>query len=114
MEIDLLQMGERVPMQQPLPDAPYFVFLSRAEDRPLTDVWPIALSAPLPTVPVPLLATDPDVLLDLQSAFTAAYDFPGYDLIVEYSQPPDVPLSDTYAAWVEEYLRNVGVRPLST
>jgi hypothetical protein len=111
MEIDLLRMGERVPMQQPLPDTPYFVFLSRAEDRPLTDVWPIALAAPLPTVPVPLLVPDPDVLLDLQSAFTAAYDLPGYDLIVEYSQPPDVPLSETQAAWVEAHLRSVGIRP---
>jgi hypothetical protein len=93
-------------MQQPLPEAPYFVFLSRAEDRPLTDVWPIVMAAPLPTVPVPLLAADPEVLLDLQSAFTAAYDLPGYDLIVEYSQLPDVPLSEAQAAWVEAHLQN--------
>jgi hypothetical protein len=38
------------------------------------------------------------VLLDLQSAFIAAYDLPGYDLIVEYAQPPDVPLSEAQAA----------------
>jgi hypothetical protein len=54
------------------------------------------------------------VLLDLQSAFTAAYDLPGYDLIVEYAQPPDVPLSEAQAAWVEAHFRNTGLRPLST
>lgn len=105
IEIDLLRVGDRVPMQQQLPDQPYFIFLSRAEDRPLTDVWPIALSESLPSVPVPLLTGDADVVLELQAAFAAAYDLPGYDLIVDYSQPPDVPLAPKDAVWATNYLR---------
>ncbi|MFQ5859343.1 MAG: DUF4058 family protein [Anaerolineae bacterium] len=105
MEIDLLRTGERVPMQQPLPDAPYFVFLSRAESRPLTEVWPIALNEPLPVVPVPLLAGDPDVPLDLQLAFTTVYDELGYDLAVDYTRRPEVALEGEAATWVEERLR---------
>ncbi len=107
MEIDLLRNGERVPMQQPLPDAPYFVLLSRAESRPLTEVWPIALDEPLPVVPVPLLPGDADVLLDLQLAFTTTYDSLGFDLAVDYTRPPEVPLSSEAAAWAEERLRGV-------
>jgi hypothetical protein len=110
LEIDLLRMGERVPMQQPLPDAPYFVLLSRAEERPMTEVWPIALDQALPTVPVPLLLGDDDVLLDLQAAFTAAYDLPGYDLIIDYTQPPDVPFTEGEAEWVERHLHQAGLR----
>src|SRR5205823_13138507 len=85
MEIDLLRAGRRVPMQEPLPDAPYFVFLSRAEARPLTDVWPIRLADQLPKVQVPLLAGDPDLELDLQDALASAYDAFSYDLSVDYA-----------------------------
>ena len=110
IEIDLLRLGERVPMQQPLPNAAYFVLLSRAEERPLMDVWPLAFADALPTVPVPLLPGDADVLLDLQAAFMAAYDLVGYDLIIDYTQPPDVPFADRAAAWVEAHLRAAGLR----
>jgi hypothetical protein len=105
MEIDLLRIGQRVPMREPLPDAPYFVFVSRAESRPLTEVWPIPLEEPLPVVPVPLLAGDPDVPLDLQLAFTTVYDELGYDLAVNYRQPPEIPLEGEATAWAEERVR---------
>ena len=105
LEIDLLRSGQRVPMRKPLPPNPYFVFLSRAESRPLTDIWPIPLDTPLPTIPVPLLQGDADVLLDLQRALSAVYDLAGYDLAVDYTHPPDVPLGHRDAAWAQERLR---------
>ncbi len=73
VEIDLLRRGERVPMQRHLPSVPYFAFVGRANLRPLTQVWPITLRQPLPTIPIPLLAGDADVPLDLQQALTAVY-----------------------------------------
>jgi hypothetical protein len=105
MEIDLLRQGQRVPMRQPLPTTPYFVFLSRADCRPYVEVWPIALTDPLPTVPIPLLADDPDVPLDLQLALTTVYDVAGYDLACDYSRPPEVPLPPELATWAEERVR---------
>jgi hypothetical protein len=109
LEIDLLRQGQRVPMQQPLPSAPYFIFLSRAETRPITEIWPIALNQPLPTVPIPLLPDDPDIPLDLQLTFNTVYDLLGYDLAVDYTQPPEVSLEGAAAAWVEEHLRQAKV-----
>jgi hypothetical protein len=93
MEIDLLHEGHRVPMRHPLPDSPYFVLLSRIEDRPFMEVWPIQLDLPLPTVPVPLLAGDADVPLNLQQAFTSIYDILGYGFDIDYKQPPTVRLT---------------------
>src|SRR6266545_5032831 len=65
LEIDLLRGGERPPLERPVPLAAYYVVLSRAERRPRVDVWPIQLRDRLPVLPVPLLAPDPDVALDL-------------------------------------------------
>jgi hypothetical protein len=56
IEIDVLRRGRRVPMQQALPPAPYFIFLSRAERRPIVEVWPLQLHMRLPVIPVTLLA----------------------------------------------------------
>lgn len=106
VEIDLLRAGQRVPMQRSLPSAPYFILVGRSDVRPETDVWPVPLEQPLPTIPVPLLPGDPDVMLDLQSAFTTVYDSIGYDLAVDYSQPPEVALPEELAGWVAEWLRN--------
>lgn len=110
LEIDLLHQGQRVPMQAPLPSAPYFVLLSRFEDRPLSEVWPIRLDESLPTVPVPLRDGDPDVPLDLQQAFTSVYDVIGYDLAVDYTEEPPVAMPDDEARWADHCLRAAGLR----
>ncbi len=110
LEIDLIRTGQRVPMQQPLPQTPYFIFLSRADERPMTEVWPVPLKQSLPIVSIPLLPPDSDITLDLQSAFTAAYDLPGYDLIVDYNDLPEVPLPDEDQSWAEQHLQSVRLR----
>jgi hypothetical protein len=111
LEIDLLRKGRRVPMQRPLPGAPYFVFLSRAGKRPHTDIWPIGLDHPLPTVPVPLGKGDPDVALDLELAFTNVYDVCRCDLLIDYTKPPEIPLPADAVTWADERLRAAGLRP---
>lgn len=110
LEIDLLRRGQRVPTREPLPDAPYFIFLSRSETRPVTEVWPIDFDQSLPTLPVPLLLGDSDALLDLQLALTNVYDICAYDLQIDYSRAPELPLSREQASWVEKCLRAAGLR----
>jgi uncharacterized protein DUF4058 len=106
VEIDLLRAGRRVPMREPLPSVPYFVFVTRVEDRPKTAVYPIPLDRPLPSVPIPLLPGDADVHLHLQQALTNVYDLLGYDLAVDYTRPAEMPLPAETATWAEELLRN--------
>lgn len=109
IEIDLLREGRRLPTVEPLPDAPYFVFLSRAERRPRIQVWAITLRDALPTIPIPLLPGDADSRLDLQAALASVYDALGYDLSIDYQQPPEPPLSEADAAWAASLLQQRGL-----
>lgn len=108
LEIDLLRRGKRLPMRDPLPKAPYFIFLSRAEKRPVIDVWPIQLPMKLPVIPIPLLPGDKEVTLDLQLALDTAYDAYQYNLSVDYSQPPEIPLEGETAVWAAQRLQQTG------
>jgi hypothetical protein len=106
VEIDLLRSGQRVPMQQHLPSVPYFVFVGRAERRPMTDVWPITLREPLPTIPIPLLPGDADVPLDLQQAFAAVYDGCAYGAAIDYTKAAEIPLTEDDATWAVQHIAN--------
>jgi hypothetical protein len=104
LEIDLLRGGQRMPMDEPLPSASYFVVLSRAERRPMANVWPIQLRSRLPTVPVPLRGGDPDVQLDLQAVLTSIYDLFGLGVNTDYRRPLSPPLPPADATWAADLL----------
>jgi hypothetical protein len=111
LEIDLLRRGGRVFISLDLPLAAYFVFLNRANRREITSVWAIHLPERLPVVPVPLLASDPDVRLDLQAAIEACFDLVHYEQLLDYTVPPPPPELDTAAAtWLNAQLQQAGKR----
>jgi uncharacterized protein DUF4058 len=105
LEIDLLRGGERPPLVRPVPAAPYYVVLSRANRRPTVEVWPIQLADRLPVLPVPLLEPDPDVPLDLGAAVASVYERGAYASQIDYHQPPPPPsLSKLDADWLRTLL----------
>ncbi len=91
MELDLFRAEPRIILGQNLPESPYFATLSRAHSRPKVEIWPMALGAPLPILPIPLLDPDPNIPLDLNEAIATVYDNAGYDYVIDYSQPPPPP-----------------------
>ncbi len=107
VEIDLLRGGPRMPMTG-LPECAYCVLVSRYEERPRADVWPIRLRDPLPVIPIPVRAPDPDARLDLQDLLHCCYDSAGYGTYI-YAGAPSPNLSAEDAAWAEQILQ--GIRP---
>lgn len=111
IEIDLLRGGERVPLLDPVPDAPYYIYLSRENLRPHIGVWAIQLQDKLPTIPIPLRKPDADAVFDLQRAVETIYELSMYDESINYREPPPPPsLSETDAKWLDEFLRAKGLR----
>lgn len=103
LEIDLLRGGKRPDAGRELPDEPYFVFLSRAERRPLIYIWPMSLREALPVVAVPLLPPDADLPLDLTAALKRIYTTARYDLRIDYGQvPPPPEMGEDDATWVRQ------------
>ena len=107
IELDLLRGGERLPTVEPLPPADFYIFVCRAQHRPMAEVYGWSLRQRLPTIPVPLAGTDPDVAVDLQSIVNTVYDRDGYDYSLDYRRPPEPPLSETDAVWLQQLLAGV-------
>jgi hypothetical protein len=110
IEVDLLRQGSRVPTESPLPPAEYYVFRSKAANRPMLEVWPCSLREPVPTIPVPLFEGDPDVALELQPAFTNVYDGSALPAVIDYRDSPDTPLPPDQELWADGVLRAAGLR----
>ena len=99
LEVDLLRRGQRPWPEAGLPPVPYLATLIRARAAK-ADIWPIALRDPLPALPVPLLAEDADVPLDMQAALDTIYAEAQYGLTIDYTAvPPPPPLSTADSAW---------------
>ncbi len=62
-------------------------------------LYPFMSTSPIPTFPIPLLPGDAEPKLDLNSVLHALVDRGGFDLVIDYSQPPDPPLRPADEAW---------------
>jgi hypothetical protein len=86
------------PSPPDLPPCDYYVLVSRHEQRPEVDFWPLGLRLPLPKIPIPLLNPDPDATLDLQAILHRAYDAAEYGKYI-YNETPEPPLSSDDETW---------------
>jgi hypothetical protein len=102
VEIDLLRGWERMPVEDAKPSA-YRVIVSRSEERPKVGVWPIQLTDPLPTIPIPLREGEPPAQLDLQAALQYVYDAAGYKSYI-YEGEPEPEMTAEEREWAQGVL----------
>jgi Protein of unknown function (DUF4058) len=100
IELDLLLKGRRLPFDKDLPNGDYFAMISHGDRRPKCDVYAWTIRDPLPVIPIPLLAPDPDVLFNLAALFRTTYERGRYARSLDYKSPPFVVLNDATKTWV--------------
>jgi hypothetical protein len=115
VEIDLSRRGPRsavLPLER-IPPSHRTTYLAcvRRGSRPLEiAVYPLPLTAALPTIAVPLRQNDGDAPLDLQALVDRCYATGRYDDL-DYRVPPEPALPPEEATWADELLRSAGRRP---
>lgn len=111
VEIDLLRGGRRMPMEDPWPDSPYYVLVSRKPTAPQCTVWPAYCLRTLPEIPVPLSPPDADVPLALQPMIEAIYERSRYALDIDYRQRCRPRLDPVHTQWLQEHLYPAAEKP---
>jgi hypothetical protein len=100
VELDLLLSGDRLPMRKPLPPGHFYAFISRAEQRPNSEVYAWSVRDSLPSVPVPLKSPDGDIRLDVGQVFHTAYDRGQYRRRIRYDRETTFALPREDRSWV--------------
>jgi hypothetical protein len=102
IEIDLLRGWERMPIEKAR-QCDYAIMVSRVEDRPDVNYWPLMLRDALPPIPIPLRSPHAPVMLDIQAVLHGVYDRAGYQDYI-YQETPYPPLSAEDAAWAQSLI----------
>jgi hypothetical protein len=113
VEIDLLRSGRMIVdvpagafSKRPDSDTPYKACVRAAhqEEQIWADYYPIPLRQRLPTIRIPLRPVDANLGLNLQDPLEMAYDRGGYWMRIDYSKPPEPPLSSDDALWARQLI----------
>lgn len=109
VEVDLVLQGKPTLTysRDGLPDYDYAVTVTRSTAPDRYEIYTSTLAKRLPKFKLPLAPDDKDTLMDLQTAFIRAYDLGNFAAEIEYKNPPppDVPLSDANAAYLDLTLK---------
>jgi Protein of unknown function (DUF4058) len=109
VEIDLLRQWPPIVQVPPQFQTHYRILVSASANRPQASLYAFNLQDPIPAFPLPLREEDSEPIVNLQSLLGEIYDQSGYDLVIDYRQPPVPPLQLEDTAWLAEQLRQGGL-----
>lgn len=107
VEIDLVLQGQ--PMldysRDGLPDWDYGVTVTRASQPERYEIYTATLQKRLPRFRLPLASDDRDTVLDLQAAFSRAFEQGSFLAKIDYKRDPVTALSPEDKTWLGERLK---------
>jgi hypothetical protein len=110
LEVDLVRVGDPLPVEGYDRDAPYRILVSRSEMRPSAELYPFSLRSPIPDIVVPLIDSADEPTLQLNKIVNDLYLQDYYARLMNYDDDPAGPLSDDDRAWLDGLLRERELR----
>jgi hypothetical protein len=113
VEIDLLRAGQPMPFAFAKTNGHlthYRILVKRGDDYGHVYLYPFGLHEAIPVFPLPLQPGDDEPPVRLGEILKETYAAARYAFRVDYSQPPEPPLSEDEAQWAREILQTPGVR----
>jgi len=101
VEIDLLRAWEPMPFLGHVP-GDYRIFIHRREQEYQAHLYPFTVRQTVPIFPLPLLPEDQEPPVNLGPLLKDIYLRARYHLILDYSKPPEPPLSQEDAGWAQD------------
>ncbi|WP_017298303.1 DUF4058 family protein [Nodosilinea nodulosa] len=83
VEIGLLRGGQPLPMSGEQPGH-YRILVSKGDRRPLANLYRFNLQQPIPPIPIPLMANEPEPILALQPLLQYIYEKGRYAMAIDY------------------------------
>jgi hypothetical protein len=111
IEIDLLRVGQPMPLAGVNRLGDYRILVSAATERPSAMLYGFDLRDRIPVFPLPLKPDDQPVLVDLQPLLHEVYDQGNFDLRIDYQQPvPEPALADSDQDWIQPILAALRIK----
>ncbi|MDM8520920.1 DUF4058 family protein [Anaerolineales bacterium HSG6] len=108
VELDLLRGGRPMPMEiDNDKNSDYRIVISRPSQRPQADIYLFRVRDIMPDIPVPLRPNDQEVNLPLNQLLHILYEQRGYDLVIDYTKPPQPQLNMDDIKWASSLIEQV-------
>jgi Protein of unknown function (DUF4058) len=104
VEIDLLRAGKQMPPEGPRRPSDYRILVFRPRLGMFADLYGFSYKMEIPPIPIPLLPQDEEPSLDLNRVLHMLYEKAGYDLAIDYRQPPQPHLRKQDEAWAAKII----------
>ena len=111
VEIDLLRAGRPMPVIGDVPPSHYRILVTNARSMDaIADLYPCSIPSPIPIFVMPLAEGSEGIAIDLKPIIDEVYFLGSYDRDIDYQQDPEPPLSDADRSWLDQLLREKGLR----
>ena len=110
VEIDLLRANNPMAIAGYDGDAPYRILVSDSRERPHATLYPFGMQSEIPSFAVPLLGQDEGATINLGEICNDIYLRGYYENYADYNDDPEGPLSAYDRVWLDQTLREKGLR----